>query len=56
MNKKKIRKIKEDIIKALEEDEKKSPMGNLVGGFISILIGTAILKGAIKKMEKKYDK
>jgi len=45
MSSKRIQKIKEQILEALEEEK---PFSNLVGGFISILIGTKIMSKKTK--------
>ena len=50
----KFMRTKRDIIRAFEDDEKneQSILGNLVGGFVSILIGGVILKEVRKELLK----
>lgn len=49
---KKITKIKKAIIEALEEKQK-SPLGNLVGGFIAMHVGNTILNTCFKGLKQK---
>ena len=53
MSSKRIQKIKEQILEALEEEK---PFSNLVGGFISILIGTKMRLKKTKWAVREYKK